>query len=61
LTPFGDSSEHHTHPYVSGSDMKNVVWDRWPHHDERFKEKAYCGVVVQKIELTAPSDEMQFQ
>ncbi len=19
---------HHTHPYVSGSDMKNVVWDR---------------------------------
>jgi hypothetical protein len=36
-------SEHHTDPYVSGSDMKNVVWDRWPHHDETSKEKAYCG------------------
>ena len=54
-------SEHHTHPYVSGSDMKNVVWDRWPHHDESSKERAYCGVVVQKIELTALSDEKQFQ
>jgi hypothetical protein len=41
-------SEHHTHPYVSGSDMKNVVWDRWPHHDETSKERAYCEVVVSK-------------
>src|SRR5437588_4617732 len=39
-------SEHHAHPYVSGSDMKNV-WDRWPHHDESSKGRAYCGVVVQ--------------
>jgi len=39
-------SEHHTHSYVSGSDMKNV-WDPWPHHDESSKGRAYCGVVVQ--------------
>jgi hypothetical protein len=39
-------SEHHTDPYVSGSDMKNVVRDCWPHHDEISKERAYCGVVV---------------
>jgi hypothetical protein len=50
-------SEHHTDPYVSGSDMKNVVWDRWPHHDETSKEKAYCG----SGGLTALSDENQFQ
>jgi hypothetical protein len=41
-------SEHHIDPYVSGSDMKNVVWDRWPHHDETSKERAYCGMVVSK-------------
>jgi hypothetical protein len=41
--------------------MKNVVWDRWPHHDETSKEMAYRGVGVQKIELTALSDEKQLQ
>jgi hypothetical protein len=28
LTPFGDLVDTTPHPYVSGSDMKNVVWDR---------------------------------
>jgi hypothetical protein len=55
-------SEHHTDPYVSGSDMKNVVWDRWPHHDETSKERAYCGSGgFKKLKLTALSDENQFQ
>jgi hypothetical protein len=55
-------SEHHTDRYVSGSDMKNVVWDRWPHHDETSKERAYCGSGgFKKLKLTALSDENEFQ
>jgi len=54
-------SEHHTGPYVSGSDMKNVVWDRWPHHDETSKEGVLWEWWFQKMKLTALSDENQFQ
>src|SRR5205085_3706426 len=52
-------SEHHTHPYVRGSDMKNV-WDRWPHHDESSKGRAYCGVVVQNYPTKSNLDDCLF-
>jgi hypothetical protein len=47
-------SERYADPYVSDSDLKNIFWDLWPHHDETSKERAYCGVVVsKKLKLTA--------
>jgi hypothetical protein len=55
-------SEQHTDSYVSGSDMKNVVWDRWPHHDETSKrEGVLWSVGFKKLKLTALSDENPFQ
>ena len=53
-------SGHHTHSYVSGSDVKKIA-DVGFIMMESSKEGVYCGVVFQNIELIALSDEKQFQ
>jgi len=46
-----------THPYVSGSDVKNVLWDRqrWPHHDGKLQRESVLWRGASKYWLLYPT------